>query len=298
MSFHLHFFADDATRAEELASDGPLLTMSIKQYFASLKEKYEAIDSLRLGAPLENVLRLVKRPLADELALISGSERKAEEIVRDLEVTSHHQRLKDLEYLRLTLDHTASQERYAYQLVRQLHTLLVEEAHTVRALEKTFDNPALRQALIDAVEREARIAGELRKMKNFDELYKSLALGARRKHELDDQEWRIAEDIFNRMNDTQTAEGCRLEPTAQHDTAELTAHCFNNLDIVAMNAAANGLIGQHPHALFEYVNSDFFEQFVKREARNSFPRISNAELRVFIYIFREFYNTRIEQDMY
>lgn len=50
MSLLSHFFADDMTRAEELARDGPLLAASVKRYLASFTDKYASEEDLRKGA--------------------------------------------------------------------------------------------------------------------------------------------------------------------------------------------------------------------------------------------------------
>lgn len=236
--------------------------------------------------------------LADEVAEIHGAERTTEEIIADLDATTHHQKLRELEHLRLTLGNAATQERYAYKLMHKLYGILLDEAHIVKALEQEPENATLREGLISLLHQEAKIVIAIKALPDFNTLFKNLALGTRRKHELDAHEKGASEEIYERMMDTRTLENGHMEATAQHDLSELTAHAFNNLDIVAMNAVEHGVMEQHMHALFEYVNSDLFERFIMREARNSFPALTNQELKIFIHIFRDLYNTRIEQDMY
>lgn len=298
MSVFGHFFADDATRAEELARDAPLLKNSLQRYFDSFREKDEQLDALQKGWDLHKIISLLKRALADEIAAIQSSERTTEEIVSDLDVTAHHQRLKELENLRLTLDNAATQERYAYKLMRQLYGILLDEAHILQALERDGKDATLIKGFTTLLEQEKKIVLALRGIPDLETLYKNLALGTRRKHELDEHEREASEEIYERMMDTRTLENCKMEATAQHDISELTAWVFNNLDIVVMSAVAGGVLLQRDHMIFEYVNSDLFERFVLREAREDFPNLTNQELKIFIHIFRDLYNTRIEQDMY
>ena len=298
MSLLSHFFADDMTRAEELARDGPLLASSIKRYLESFAKKYESEEDLRKGGDVQRVLARVSMALADEVAEVHGAERTTEEIIADLDATSHHQKLRELEHLRLTLGNAATQERYAYKLMHKLYGILLDEAHIVKALEREPENATLREGLISLLHQEAKIVIELKKLPDFDVLFKNLALGTRRKHELDTHEREASDEIYERMMDTRELANCKMEATAQHDLSELTAWVFNNLDIVVMNAVYGGALLHHNCMIFEYVNSDIFERFVLREAREDFPNLTNQELKVFIHIFRDLYNTRIEQDMY
>jgi hypothetical protein len=300
VSFLTHFFADNTKLAEELARDEQLLAKSLERYFDAFRTKQDALADLKTGKGMRQLLPAFRLALADEYALLKSGEKTEKELIGEAEAFHKDSGSEELRKLGLTMNHATSQERYAYNLMKQLYALLLQQAATLAAIEKDPDDHALQDAFIGQLDAERRIAGELQRMDDIRGIYRRLALGERRKHELEDEERIIADEVYERMLDYEIVENGKLKPVSRNAISWLTAHCFNRLEDEVMRQVNDGTLAQHAHVMYEFVNSDLFEQFVLREINvNNVTEMNDKNLiRLFLTIFRDLYNTRIENDMY
>jgi hypothetical protein len=289
MSFLMHLFSGNAKLAEELAKDEPLLEKSMESYFQSHEAKQRALGDFVAGKPFDQLIATFRLSLADELALIAGSEKEEKEILQEVESFNGR---KEFERIKKTMDYAKSQDRFVYHLMKQLHALLTQEAHTLVAIQA---NPSaqLQQAFIDQLQLENLLAEELRKVDNLSYFFKNLALGERRRHELQKSERSFAETLYEEMLDHEIVDG-RMRALNDRAITNLTVDCFNELEEEVMRAVDAGELEEHPNVPFEYVNSPGFEQFVHAQILKGKYDIGKDAERIFVCLFREFYNSRLE----
>jgi hypothetical protein len=298
MSFLMHFFADDTELARRLAADKPLLLQSMQRYFDSFKAKTEARYKLLQGVSMAQLLPIYKQALADELADVESMESKENHIIDHLTTLEKH--FHDFANLERTMDYALSREHYVYNLMVSIHHTLRDQAHIVKLLEKDVTNDKLQRSFIGMLELEQQMLSGLGNVTELLRFYQELAQGARIKHELSEREREAADDIYEYMMRYEIAQTGSLRPLERHHITKLTVECFNRLVLEVMDAVQRGVALQHTHVLFEYVNSDLFVEYVKKQimVHKLLDMNDREKIKIFIHIFRDLYNTRIEAGMY
>jgi hypothetical protein len=298
MGFLTHFFADDTELARKLAADKPLLLLSMQRYFESCQHKMEAKVKILQGTPVQQLIPIYKQTLADEFACLASLEKYEDFIIDDL--ASLEKRFYRFTNLQKTMDYALSHERYIYKVMESTHHTLQDEAKIILLLEKNPADSQLLHNFIGMLELEQQMVAGLGSPPELLTFYQVLAQGARIKHELTAKEHAAAEEIYEYMSRCEIVAHGEMRATDKHGIAKLTALCFNKLVAQVMDAVDNGIALQHTHVLFEYVNSDLFEEYVKKQiAQSGITALNNRDkIRIFIHIFRDLYNTRIEENMY
>jgi hypothetical protein len=294
MSFLDHFFADDEQLAQQLAQqlarNEPLLHTTIERYFTTLSDKHTAAQAIAAGAPLGTVLPIVKEALVNELDVVRVAQEGEGHAIDGLEkLEKHHEEVRRIF---ATMDYALSRERFVYSLMQKLHELLTDEVRSLHKLEAGDERETV-ESLVGQIFLEEQIASRLRTIGDFEQLYSALALGERRKHELETQEQDAAQEMLVRMQLTGEVGTPRDAVTA------LNEECYARVADAVLEAVADGKLTPHKHADFEFVNSPLFEEFImkaiielKLEEMNDKPRI-----KVFTYLFREIYNSRFEKEL-
>jgi hypothetical protein len=303
VSFLTHFFADDRSLAKELASNTELLRQSIGRYYGSYKDKQMARYKLQHGNLREGIAAL-RIALSDEIAMLEAAEDEEKKLTYDLQVFSHKRRGEVFEKLEAAMNHAASQEKFVYHLMKELYNLLRLQAFSVRKIRSKIDTGDLKltqglvEVLLEYFAVEDNIIAQMKQVKNLDTLYTGLAYGFRLRYEIQEHEQEFAEGIYERMLETENMEDGSVRPVTDDAVTWLTAHCFNMLEEKVTEAVYEGRIGPHQHAIYEFVNSSQFEDFVIEEAKNNPATGDKNLIRIFIIIFRDFYNhSAIEERM-
>jgi hypothetical protein len=296
----MRFFADNRTLAEELARSEPLLRQSMDRFRESQEIKQQILLEHHMGKPVTELLPRLHYALADEIALMASNKTLEKDILDEVLSLRFDEVSKEIYKLNLTLNHARSREKYVYEVMKQLYKVIQQEAATVSALQKDA-NRDFEQRLVIQLELEQQLMQQLQQIPDFTQFYINLALGQRLKHELDLEEQEFADEIFQRMCDARTEEdGTFLPPHRNRNSISfLTAYCFYKLEEAAVEAVEEGKLQQHTYMLYELVNSDLFEKLVSEAIKDNNLADLNDKKKIahFIAIFRELYNTRIEEDM-
>jgi hypothetical protein len=288
MSFWHYFYADAVQLTSALAPDEKLVHDGIQYYCSLYPEKRKAILEA-LDAHDFRILNKIHIMLANELALLSENEDKAEEIVRNLEALRYQNQQEDIERLYSAMNYRDSREKYAYELIRHLHDLLKDESRTIKALESSQDQltvEKLSNALREQLDVEKTLIDKIRECPNFYQHYVRLAQGARIKHEIKKDEQHFADQVHAAMMEFEN-------PTTEDPLALLTRHCLSKVEQEAYAAAYDGRLSDlGTYTNFEFVNSHYFEEFVRSEIKaNKFENIIDQKMmHRFIIIFRDIYN--------
>ena len=121
-----HLFGSTESYAKEIEVDEESIIKHWKHYVSTVPRKKEIIRYVwtRLEADFQNNLQELKRLLDLELVDISGEEKSEIEIIGDLELIKHSQKVKRVHKLEQCLGYAETKYEYVYRLLHHLHSFL------------------------------------------------------------------------------------------------------------------------------------------------------------------------------
>lgn len=296
MNLLRHLFASGAAVSQELSEEERLLQENLRKFFASYRTKQEVLDRLTDGGSIYPYLDRLRYALADEISAIENGEQAEHEIITDLKYMSKDAYISRIEELEQVLAAARERDKYTARLLEDLREVLLAEAQKVRRLYGGDHDPAIVESLTNLLMIEKELVEKLAVVEDLQGLFADLAIGERREEEIKGAEKRLATRLYAQMNNVALTEG-GVESLDDHYISRLTAHIFNKLETVIMDAARSGLIEKHTYMDLEFVNSELFDQFVWQEiaADRSLGKAVPSErtVQLFIRIFREMYNAQV-----
>jgi hypothetical protein len=297
-----HLFADDETLAREIAKDEQRITDGLQRLLDSYRAKKMAKQAIEHGEPFQNYQHIYEEALRTESKLIRDIPSDEEEMLRAMTALEPH--LAIFDEIKQTMDYDLSKERHIYHLLREFATLLRNQAHALRLVIENPQNLAFVKALLDLQIVEDRAMKDLgvehpRHCKEIILHYRQIANFSRAKHRIESQEERFSWELEHRMRGEALPDGEEFDHTAHLSTVRgqdtvkmLTDHCLNKVQQEAEKQYLAGQIENHPDALYEYVNSHLFEEFVESEVGHH-RRLNLQDetfTRLFINGFRDLFN--------
>jgi hypothetical protein len=254
----------------------------------------------------------LRQGLTDALALIEAGEKEDKSLLDDIKAFSHSRKKYEFDTLMRTLAHATAGEAEVCRLLRLLYDHVRIEAYTLRSIEKKLANPNTMnegrkriQGFIMQCHIENEMAERIRELAGngrFHVLYKNLTAGARRIHELDEEEHRLAKAIRGKIDTmTNAKKNLHLYNDPASPVEFIVAQCVRKMEGWIMTEIARHdaegtddrwRLDQHDYVDFEFVNSPAFINFVHEEVMQGIfpPSVDDAWIKIFVYAFRESYN--------
>ncbi|MFC1722730.1 hypothetical protein ACFL0V_01195 [Nanoarchaeota archaeon] len=281
-----HLFSSTESIAREIELDDKSILKKWDEYLATVPKKKAVIGRLKIDSNLQNDLKELKKLLILELADISDEEKEESELISDLELIEHSQKVKRVHKLEQCLGYAETKYEYVYRLLHQLHSILKSQMHLVeKLLAESKHTERLISHIKSQFELELGIIKKIERIKTFHDLFLALAKGEHVIRTMDVREKRLLKEMqneFSRVFSNDLTEGITYEwAMTVYDAIEDRVH----------ERVADGMLHYHPDVDFEYVNRPEFVDMV-REAIHYLGKkdVSEQMINVFVHLFREWYN--------
>ena len=283
-----HLFGSTESYAKEMEVDEEFIVKHWKHYLSTVSRKKDLIRYMRtrLEANFQNNLQELKKLLDLELVDISGEEKSGIEIIGDLELIEHPQKVKRVHKLEQCLVYAETKHEYVYGLLHQLHSFLKSQMHIVnKMLSGSVNTETLISHLKLQIELEIEIIKKIEQIETFHSLFLALIKGEHIIKTMDAGEGRLLKKMQKGVGKIFSNE---ITGGITYDWA---MGVFNAIEDKVHELVANNLLDQHPDMDFEFVNRPIFIELVKKVIQNLRPRnVSEQMINVFIHLFREWYN--------
>ncbi len=283
-----HLFGSAESIAKELETDDESIIKHWKHYLSTVSRKKEIIKYVwtRLEADFQNNIQELKNLLNLELVDISDEGREESELISDIEVIEHSQKVKRVHKLEQCLGYAETKYEYVYRLLHQLHSSLKSQMHIVNKLISGSGNTEkLISHLKLQIELEIEIIKKIEQIETFHSLFLALIKGEHIIRTMDAREGRLLKKMqkgVGKIFSNEITEGI---------TYDWTMTVFNAIEDKVHELVANDLLDQHPDMDFEFVNRPIFVELVREVIQNLRPRkVSEQMINVFVHLFREWYN--------
>ncbi len=289
-----HLFRSAESIAKEIELDDKVILKAWKEYLKTIPLKKRAVLSLRdipsssfpaRGSPLARVLSELSGLLTLELTDISREERTEAELLSDLDLVEHSQKVKRVQRLEHCLAYAKTKYEYAYQLLHHLHLILQMQINLVKRLASSRARQKLISHLSSQLELELGIIAQIQKIKDFHNLFLALVKGEHIVHTMDVAEKKLLKKMGKEMNKIFSGE------TTNGITLQWVQVVFDAIEDKALEAVDAGRLEYHYDMNFEFVNRPEFVNLV-RESRQKLSgrRVSEQMVTVFTHLFRKWYN--------
>ncbi len=279
-------FGSTESIAQELERDDKVILRHWKSYLATISRKKKMIEQLQVDS--QRSLKELRKLLDLELADISSEKKLEQEVVSDLEILEHAERIKRVHRLEECLGYVETKYAYVHGLLQQLYSVLRSQIHLVSLLSA---HPQEIQRLVSHLQSqfalELEILQKIEKIETFHDLFLALVKGEHVIKKMDKGEKRLLERMQKGVR------GIFSSEVTEGITREWALDVFNAVqDIVTDHEAilANGL-DPHPDVDFEFVNRPEFIVLARETIYNLKKRkVSEPMITVFVHLFREWYN--------
>lgn len=285
MGFFNRFFGSTESVARELGHDNKELIKEWEQYVKTVTEKKNLADNFPIDAL--RLRELIRLGIGD----VSHAEIDEEEILKDLKLVKHDQKIKRIHRLQHALEYAEAVYMYVYRLLDKIYAILKAESSLVNAIEKDSNNRKLIKYLQEQISLEILVLQKIRKMNEqhgpykFIKLYLELIRGETTIKVLDV----IAERYFKKMQKIFSNE------IPESITYKWVEKVSSSIEDKIHEAVADGLIsGHHPDIEFEFVNRPMFVELVRDSIKLLKPRgkVSERMISIFVEDFRQGFNER------
>ncbi len=298
MSFLHTIFADAPQIAGEIVRDEDLARDELKAIIATFATKQRILARLVDGESIH--LHELAATLQDELALVDQESAQEHEIIDDLRFLSRDSAVHRLESLRARVGGAISKDAYLTHMLSELRDLLGAQARKIKRISTGTGDVDATQALIDLLLIERDIIEKLSTVDDFRALYRDLATGTKRESAVHRIRARFSGKLLDQMRSVAIGDDGKAYGTDGSYLSELCAQVFNHLEEGIAEAIANDAIAGHAQADVEYVQSEWFEQFVrdqvKKDAASGKVVPSDRTINAFIDGYRQLYLAQARQE--
>ncbi|MBR9701009.1 hypothetical protein GOV11_04045 [Candidatus Woesearchaeota archaeon] len=290
------FMREPVQISKDLTQEEHILHEDLKRFLKSYLIKQDVLQRMMRGEPIYPYIHMLELSLKDEINLIKKGEKVEKEIIYDLKYLSKDQYVKRINDLFKHIQTIKANDQIVFRLLGEIQDVLNSEAHKVHRLSKGDTSGSTVEALKDLFLIEQHLVEKLARVEDFEHLFKELYLGEVRQQTISKIEKRFTQGLLDRMQNVRLGPDGQMQSTDGHYISELAANIFNRLHKTIMESVRDGKIDEHPGVDFEFVNSNFFEDFIRAEIeidRNSGKMIpSERTMRTFVWLFRQMYNTQ------
>ncbi len=285
-------FSSTESLAQELELDEQLIQKQWKTYLKTVSKKKVIIEQLSLNKDFDINLQKLTRLLTLELVDISQEEKEEAELIDDLEVLEHAQKIKRVQRLEQCLGYAETKYEYTYHLLHQLHLVLKSQMHLVKSLRTSS---AAVEKLISHLQSQEQLEREIirkiERIETFPALFSALARGEQRIRRLDVREKRLLKKMQKGISRVFSNE------LKKRITSEWAIAIFNAIEDKIREVEAQGkdqqgdFLGMNPDINFEFVNRPEFIELTRETIQTIRKRNCSEQLiTVFVQLFREWYN--------
>ncbi len=281
-----HFFSSTEAIAREIEADDEAIIEHWKDYLETIPKKKDALGNL--PEDHESLKVLLKLELAD----IIDEEKEESELIKDLEIIEHSEKIKKVQRLRQRLGDVATKYMHVYGLLRHLHEVLKTQMHLVEKLEgESKVNMIVHLKL--QFELEIEILNQIKRIKTFHELFVALVKGEHMKEHIISHMDAGEKKLLIRMQE----EMSRIfsDELKEGITYEWAITVFNAIEDKIQKAYEDGILDGQLNINFQFVNSPDFVILARETIASIRKRhASDQMVKVFVHLFREWYNYEMD----
>lgn len=221
-----------------------------------------------------------------ELVDISGEEKEETELISDLEIIEHSQKVRRVHKLEQCLKYVETKYEYVYELLHQLFSILRYQIHLTEKLLAGSKNPEKFIAHLKS-QLELEIIKKMGEIEIFHDLFLALIKGEHIIKTMDLGEKRLLKKMQKGVSKI------FFKEIKEGITYEWAIEVFNAVQDIVMDHDALMARGFDPHddVDFEFVNRPEFVDLVRERIQNLRKRnVSEQMINVFVHLFREGYN--------
>lgn len=286
------FLHDDVKIGHNLSQSEEQLWNNLGRFLIGYQEKRKILERLLRGESLFHHLGQLEFLLQEELAEIAKGEHDEHEIIWDLKYLSHDTYLQQIAQLKTQIRDASEKETQLAFLLSELHDVLKAQAQKIHRLKSYGNEAGLQEALINLLTIERGLVEKISDAQSIQHLFNDVYLAEVAEHRLKKSEKRLAKQILEKMGDVIVQKG-EVTSVSDHYLSKMTAQILNLLKHEIMEEASCDHISKHPYTDVEYVNSERFENFVRKEMDNDrcMGKLVPSErtIELFIRIFRDIY---------
>lgn len=306
-------FASPEALAKEMAADENLIEKQWKDYLNTVPKKRTIIEHLNADNFHEQISEL-KNLLNLELMDIENEEKEDLELMADLEKTEHFKKIMRVHRLEQCLAYAETKHEYVYALLKHLFSVLKTEMRLLE-LNSVFTERTISK-IKSQFELELEIIKKIEKIQTFHNLFTALAKGEYIIKAMDAKEKKLHNKMQKTFEKLFYAKGTSnkallvaqsIAVSAKYRASKLLSDgmtkeaihgwivsVFEAIEDKVYEAVAKGIIeGYHSDIDFEFVNRKEFVELVREKAMIiGNKRVSEEKIKVFVYLFREWYNSR------
>ncbi len=282
-----HLFGSTESTAKEIELDNESILENWRNYLKTIPKKEKVIGELARDINSRSKILKLNELLNLDLVDISNEEIKKSELISDLELIEHSQKIKRLHKLEQCLRNIETKYEYVSALLYRLHSVLKAQMHLIKKLvASSKDAERLIFRIKLQFELELEIIEKIKQIKTFHNLFLALIRG---------------EHIIRQMNFGEKKLLKRMQKTFSKVFAEQITDgliykwamtVFNEVQYVVEDHEAILASGDYPHENvdFQLVNGPKFLVLVRRTIQNLKIKVTEQMVAVFIHSFREWYN--------
>ena len=291
----MHIFKDGTAISRELTQTEDERREQLAKYLESYRLKKEVMQKVIRGGSPFGYLHMLEDTLKDELELLKQAEKDEDEIIADLRYLSHDTYIHHTNRVLAQLMSIKEHDKYVKRVMEDLKGILLNEARKVKRMRKGDRSMEVVEELRSLFMIELQLMEKLSFTEDYRDLFLDIQVAEREESSLAHVKKRFMHGLYKQMTQVIIDDDGKMHSTDGKYISELTAKIFNKLEEVIMDAVTNGKIEQHPHADFDFVNSDLFEEYVRAEieadARTGKLVPSQNTVGTFVQLFRQLYNS-------
>ncbi|MBI5880808.1 hypothetical protein HZB90_01625 [archaeon] len=298
-------FGSGESVAKEIEHDDAEIIRLWEEYLKTISRKREIITSL----PSQNaVLEELKKLLETELREIEEEEKDEAELLADLGVMSHSDKIKKVHRLEQCLRYPATRHEFVHGLLSHIHSILKVEMHLVRILLKgPKDAAKVIEHLKQQFHLEQEVLAKIGDLKTFHQMFLTLVKGQHIIRQMDAKEKKLLrkmQEMFDKaLHDDSLLSDEEFKERYQKVVAQEWKKdvirswwmlVFDEIKVKVHECVADDTMdGYQQFNDFEFVNGPEFVELC-RDAYNHIlkRKVPEPMLNVFVHVFREWFNQR------
>lgn len=288
--------------AKEIKADDEYISHYWKKYLETIPAKKAIIEKLLVNADLKKNLQELKKLLDVELVDISGEDIKESELISDLNAVERSQKIKSIHRLEQQLGYAETKHEYVHGLLEYIYSALKKEMHAVKKLISGSKNAAsLIQNIKTQMTIEEAVIKKISNIQTFHSLFSALAKGEHIIGKMDAEKIKLLgkmkqlPTILAKMNMRMWLSNHQISLRKKDNELEKwVISVFNGVEIKVHLSVMEEVLDYHPDVHFQFVNRPEFVEFVRDINRKVLKQnASEEEIKVFVRLFREWYNREI-----
>jgi hypothetical protein len=289
--------------AKEIWYDDSDIIRIWEEYLKTISRKREIITSLPSGP---DALDELKKLLKTELREIEEEEKDEKNLIADLEVLTHSDKIKQVHRLEQCLRYPATRHEFVHGLLSHIHSILKVEMHLVRILLKgPKDAAKVIEHLKQQFHLEQEVLAKIGDLKTFHEMFLALVKGQHIIRQMDAKEKKLQRKMQEMFDKARHEDSVLSDEEFKERYQKVVAQewkkdvmrswwmlVFNEIENKIEECIADGTMDvRHRYSHFEFVNNPAFVELCRGAYQHILGRkVPESMLNIFVHIFREWFN--------